>query len=72
MMCAMMTVCNSGDKVIVFSPFYENDLFFKIVQLHKEYQYYQSLSYEQYTKIRKKQEIDFAKLMSCIIDKINQ
>ena len=45
---------------------------FKIVQLHKEYQYYQSLSYEQYTKIRKKQEIDFAKLMSCIIDKINQ
>lgn len=24
MMCAMMTVCNSGDKVIIFSPFYEN------------------------------------------------
>lgn len=24
MMCAMMTVCNIGDKVIVFSPFYEN------------------------------------------------
>ncbi|MEE8816583.1 MAG: aminotransferase class I/II-fold pyridoxal phosphate-dependent enzyme [Lachnospiraceae bacterium] len=24
MMAAMMTVCNSGDKVIVFSPFYEN------------------------------------------------
>jgi aminotransferase len=24
MMVAMMTVCNSGDKVIVFSPFYEN------------------------------------------------
>ncbi len=24
MMCAMMTVCNPGDKVIVFSPFYEN------------------------------------------------
>ena len=24
MMCAMMTVCNEGDKVIVFSPFYEN------------------------------------------------
>ena len=23
-MCAMMTVCNPGDKVIVFSPFYEN------------------------------------------------
>ena len=23
-MCAMMTVCNIGDKVIVFSPFYEN------------------------------------------------
>lgn len=24
MMCAMMSVCNHGDKVIVFSPFYEN------------------------------------------------
>ena len=24
MMCAMMTVCNPGDKVIVFSPYYEN------------------------------------------------
>jgi aminotransferase len=24
MMCAMMTICNSGDKVMVFSPFYEN------------------------------------------------
>ncbi len=24
MMCAMMTICNIGDKVIVFSPFYEN------------------------------------------------
>ncbi|UCF91389.1 MAG: aminotransferase class I/II-fold pyridoxal phosphate-dependent enzyme [Desulfobacterales bacterium] len=24
MMVAMMTVCNSGDRVIVFSPFYEN------------------------------------------------
>ncbi|MDR1410109.1 MAG: aminotransferase class I/II-fold pyridoxal phosphate-dependent enzyme [Oscillospiraceae bacterium] len=24
MMCAMTTVCNLGDKVIVFSPFYEN------------------------------------------------
>ena len=24
MMCAMMTVCSPGDKVIIFSPFYEN------------------------------------------------
>ncbi|MCD8250063.1 MAG: pyridoxal phosphate-dependent aminotransferase [Lachnospiraceae bacterium] len=24
MMCAMMTICNPGDRVIVFSPFYEN------------------------------------------------
>lgn len=24
MMCAMMTVCNPGDKVLIFSPFYEN------------------------------------------------
>lgn len=24
MMSAMMTVCNPGDKVLVFSPFYEN------------------------------------------------
>jgi len=24
MMCTMMTVCNPGDKVMVFSPFYEN------------------------------------------------
>lgn len=24
MMCAMMTVCNPGDKVAIFSPFYEN------------------------------------------------
>ena len=24
MMVAMMTACNPGDKVIVFSPFYEN------------------------------------------------
>ncbi len=24
MMCAMMTICNPGDKVMVFSPFYEN------------------------------------------------
>lgn len=24
MICAMMTVCNPGDKVMVFSPFYEN------------------------------------------------
>ena len=24
MMCAMMTVCNEGDRVIVFSPLYEN------------------------------------------------
>jgi aminotransferase len=24
MMCAMMTACNPGDRVIVFSPFYEN------------------------------------------------
>lgn len=24
MMCAMMTVCDPGDKVIIFSPFYEN------------------------------------------------
>ena len=24
MMCAMMTVANPGDKVVVFSPFYEN------------------------------------------------
>lgn len=24
MMCAVMTVCNPGDRVIVFSPFYEN------------------------------------------------
>ena len=24
MMCTMMTICNPGDKVIVFSPFYEN------------------------------------------------
>jgi len=24
MMAAMMTVCNPGDKVVVFSPFYEN------------------------------------------------
>lgn len=24
MMCAMMTTCNPGDKVMVFSPFYEN------------------------------------------------
>ena len=23
-MCAMMTICNPGDKVLVFSPFYEN------------------------------------------------
>lgn len=68
--CSMPEILSNA--VLYFSPFYENDLFFKIVQLHKEYQYYQSLSYEQYTKIRKKQEIDFAKLMSCIIDKINQ
>lgn len=68
--CSMPEILSNA--VLYFSPFYENDLFFKIVQLHKEYQYYQSLSYEQYTKIRKKQEIDFAKLMSCMIDKINQ
>jgi aspartate/methionine/tyrosine aminotransferase len=24
MICAMMTICNPGDKVLVFSPFYEN------------------------------------------------
>lgn len=24
MMCAVMTICNPGDKIIVFSPFYEN------------------------------------------------
>ena len=24
MMCAVMTVCNPGDKILVFSPFYEN------------------------------------------------
>ena len=24
MMCAMMTICNPGDKVAIFSPFYEN------------------------------------------------
>ncbi len=24
MMCAMMTVCNPGDKIMIFSPFYEN------------------------------------------------
>lgn len=24
MMCAMMTICNPGDRVLVFSPFYEN------------------------------------------------
>ena len=24
MMCAMMTLCNPGDKMLVFSPFYEN------------------------------------------------
>ena len=24
MMCAMMTICNPKDKVLVFSPFYEN------------------------------------------------
>ncbi|NCC44091.1 MAG: aminotransferase class I/II-fold pyridoxal phosphate-dependent enzyme, partial [Clostridia bacterium] len=24
MMCAMMTICNPGDKVMVFSPFYKN------------------------------------------------
>ena len=24
MMCAMLTLCNPGDKVLVFSPFYEN------------------------------------------------
>lgn len=24
MMCAMMSICNPGDKVMVFSPFYEN------------------------------------------------
>ncbi|MCQ2501598.1 MAG: pyridoxal phosphate-dependent aminotransferase, partial [Lachnospiraceae bacterium] len=24
MICAMMTICNPGDKVMVFSPFYEN------------------------------------------------
>lgn len=24
MMCTMMTICNPGDKVMVFSPFYEN------------------------------------------------
>ena len=24
LMCAMMTICNPGDKVMVFSPFYEN------------------------------------------------
>ena len=24
MMCAMMTICNPGDQVMVFSPFYEN------------------------------------------------
>ncbi|MCI8514148.1 MAG: pyridoxal phosphate-dependent aminotransferase [Lachnospiraceae bacterium] len=24
MMCAMMTICDPGDKVIIFSPFYEN------------------------------------------------
>ncbi len=24
MMCAVMTVCNPGDRIIVFSPFYEN------------------------------------------------
>lgn len=24
MMCAMMALCNPGDKVLVFSPFYEN------------------------------------------------
>ena len=24
MMCAMITICNPGDKVMVFSPFYEN------------------------------------------------
>ena len=24
MMCAMLTICNPGDKVMVFSPFYEN------------------------------------------------
>ena len=24
MMAAMMTICNPGDKVVIFSPFYEN------------------------------------------------
>ena len=24
MMCAIMTICNPGDKVLIFSPFYEN------------------------------------------------
>lgn len=24
MMAAMMTICNPGDKVMIFSPFYEN------------------------------------------------
>lgn len=68
--CSMPEILSNA--VIYFSPFYENDLFFKIVQLHKEYQHYQSLSYKQYTKILKKQEIDFSKLMSCIINKSNQ
>lgn len=59
--CSMPEVI--GDVGIYFSPFYENDLFYKIKYLTENYEFQKKRLKERYEIIRVKQEMDLIKLI---------
>lgn len=59
--CSMPEIL--GDASIYFSPFYENDLFYKIKYLTENYDVNKLKLKKQYEKIKTKQETDFSNLI---------
>lgn len=62
--CSMPEILD--DAVLYCSPFYVNDLFYRIRLLEEKYQYYKLKGKEQYQKILKRQKGDFHRLINMI------
>ena len=58
-----------GEAGLYFSPFYENDLFYKIKCLFENYASYKKKLYDHYVIIKNRQENDYKLLLNKIIEK---
>ena len=56
-----------GDAGVYFSPYYENDLYYKFKYLLNHYDFYKGILFMQYEKVKERQNEDSEKLICSII-----